>query len=190
MKKRKPLIPPSPVAILVGSDSDLKIMKEAADIFQDFKVLCSVHIKSAHRTPEQVIEFAKTVHENGVKVIIAAAGGAAHLAGVLAAHIPDLPIIAVPICQKVSSGISGTDSLLSTVQMPPGIPVATVGINAAKNAALLALQILSHSAEHSDLSGKLVAYREELSQAVIEKDESLQEFGLEEFLKETAAKLQ
>ncbi len=134
MKKNKPVI-----GVIMGSDSDMPIMEDALKVLNDFKIPYEVKILSAHRTPEQHAEYSKTAYKRGLRVIIAAAGGAAHLPGVTAAHTT-LPVIGVPIKGKVLDGI---DSLLSIVQMPPGVPVATVAINGAKNAALLALQILS-----------------------------------------------
>ena len=127
------------VGIIMGSDSDLGVMENAFEVFDSFNVAYEVKILSAHRTPNQHKEYSETAEARGLKVIIAAAGGAAHLPGVTAAHTT-LPIIGVPIKGK---SLEGMDSLLSIVQMPPGVPVATVSINGAKNAALLALQILS-----------------------------------------------
>ena len=123
----------------MGSDSDLLIVKEAAEILNEFAVSYETLVLSAHRSPKATEKYAKTALERGIKVIIAAAGGAAHLAGVMAAFFP-LPVIGIPIKTK---SLDGLDSLLSIVQMPPGVPVATVGINASKNAALLAIEILA-----------------------------------------------
>jgi len=127
------------VSIVMGSDSDLLIVKEAAEILNEFAVSYETLVLSAHRSPKATEKYAKTALERGIKVIIAAAGGAAHLAGVMAAFFP-LPVIGIPIKTK---SLDGLDSLLSIVQMPPGVPVATVGINASKNAALLAIEILA-----------------------------------------------
>ncbi|MCX7907923.1 MAG: 5-(carboxyamino)imidazole ribonucleotide mutase [Ignavibacteria bacterium] len=129
------------VAIIMGSDSDYEVMKQAADILKEFNVSYDIFVASAHRTPLDVYEYVSKARENGVAVIIAGAGGAAHLPGVCAAYTT-LPVIGVPIQTK---SLGGLDSLLSIVQMPPGVPVATVAINGAKNAGILALQILSLS---------------------------------------------
>lgn len=126
------------VSILMGSDSDLPIMKKAAEVCKEFGVDYEMRVISAHRNPMDAIEYAQKAHTRGIKVIIAGAGGAAHLPGVLAGNTP-LPVIGVPIMGK---SLSGMDSLFSIVQMPPGVPVATVGIDGAKNAGLLAMQIL------------------------------------------------
>ncbi len=127
------------VSIIMGSTSDLPIMEKAAKILNDFQIPFEINALSAHRTPDQVMEFARGAYDRGIRVIIAGAGGAAHLPGVIAAFTP-LPIIGVPI--KASISIDGWDSLLSIVQMPPGIPVATVGLDGAQNAGILAAQIL------------------------------------------------
>jgi 5-(carboxyamino)imidazole ribonucleotide mutase len=133
------------VSIIMGSTSDLEIMKKAADLFDQFKIPFELVALSAHRTPDKVQEFAKGAHKRGVKVIIAGAGGAAHLPGVVAALTP-LPVIGVPIRSSIS--LDGWDSVLSILQMPPGVPVATVGTDAARNAAILATQILALSDEN------------------------------------------
>ena len=140
------------VAILLGSDSDLEVMRSAAEILDEFVIGYEINVLSAHRTPDQTVEYLKAANDKGIKVIIAGAGGAAHLAGVCAAHFPG-PVIGVPISSK---SLKGLDSLLSTVQMPPGVPVATVGIDAAKNAGLLALKVLAIT--DTDLSHKLKEY--------------------------------
>ena len=127
------------VSIIMGSTSDLPVMEEAAKILEEFEIPFEINALSAHRTPDQAAEFGKSAYERGVRVIIAGAGGAAHLPGVMAALTP-LPVIGVPI--KASISLDGWDSLLSIVQMPPGIPVATVGLDAARNAGILAAQIL------------------------------------------------
>jgi 5-(carboxyamino)imidazole ribonucleotide mutase len=129
------------VGILMGSDSDWPTMKAAADVLKEFGVASEAKVISAHRTPDDLEQYVRTVGERGVRVIIAGAGGAAHLPGVTAAHTT-LPVIGVPIQGKA---LDGMDSLLSIVQMPPGVPVATVGVNAAKNAGILAIQILAVS---------------------------------------------
>lgn len=155
------------VSVIMGSDSDLPIMKEALDILNDFKIENEVLVLSAHRTFEATREYALSAKDRSVKIIIAGAGGAAHLPGVIAAMFP-LPVIGVPIKSK---SLDGLDSLLSIVQMPPGIPVATVGINGAKNAALLAIQILAIGNEQLVL--ELIEYRNQLKQSVLAKSEKL-----------------
>ena len=149
------------VAILMGSASDADTMEQAKQILKEFDVPCEVKVLSAHRTPEQTIEYAKAAKGRGIKVIIAGAGGAAHLAGIVAA-VTTLPVIGVPIKSKT---LNGFDSLLSMVQMPAGIPVATVAIDGASNAGLLALEILALS--NSELSAKLDAYRTKMQEKVL-----------------------
>ena len=146
------------VSIIMGSDSDMKIMEEAVHIIKSFNISYEVDIVSAHRTPEKLYSFAKNAHVRGVKVIIAGAGGAAHLPGMVAAISP-LPVIGVPI--KSTNSIDGWDSILSILQMPGGVPVATVALNGAKNAGILALQILSTS--DSDLQNSLIDYNNQLN---------------------------
>lgn len=165
------------VLIVMGSDSDLEIMKPAADMLNKFGVSYEVHISSAHRTPDETINLAGNAEANGVKVIIAAAGGAAHLPGVIAA-CTTLPVIGVPI---KTSTLAGVDSLYSIVQMPSGIPVATVAINGSANSALLAIEILALS--DPGLKGQLIAYRHELGSQVKAKDARLQELGVDGYLK-------
>ena len=152
------------VGIVMGSDSDLPIVEKAVNVLKEFQVEFSVHVFSAHRTPLEAAEFTKNAKSNGYKVIIAAAGMAAHLAGAIAANTT-LPVIGIP-CK--SSNLDGLDALLSTVMMPSGIPVATVAIDGATNAALLAIQILALS--DPELDAKLVAKREADAKAVLEKD--------------------
>ena len=147
----------------MGSDSDLEIMKEAANVLEDFKVDYEITVVSAHRTPERMFEYAKTAKERGLKVIIAGAGGAAHLPGMIAS-ITVLPVIGVPVKLKTMEGL---DSLLSIVQMPGGVPVATVAINNAKNAGILALQILATHDE--ELSKKLQDYKNKMKEEVEKK---------------------
>lgn len=154
------------VAIIMGSDSDLPIVKKAIDKLKLFDIPTQVQIMSAHRTPDLAADFAKNAISNDVGVIIAAAGMAAHLAGVIAAHTI-LPVIGLPI----KSTLEGLDSLLSTVQMPPGVPVATVGINNAENAAILAAQMLAIN--DSDISLKLSQMKENMYNRVIEKNKNL-----------------
>jgi 5-(carboxyamino)imidazole ribonucleotide mutase len=157
------------VSIIMGSDSDMKIMEEAVHVIKSFNISYEVDIVSAHRTPEKLYSFAKNAHVRGIKVIIAGAGGAAHLPGMVAAISP-LPVIGVPI--KSTNSIDGWDSILSILQMPGGVPVATVALNGAKNAGILALQILSTS--DSDLQNSLIAYKNKLNEEVHEKARKIQ----------------
>lgn len=157
------------VGIIMGSDSDLPIIEKAIDILKDFSIPFEVHIYSAHRTPEKAIEFSKNAEKNGFGVIIAAAGMAAHLAGVIAANTI-LPVIGIP-CK--SQNLEGIDALLSTVQMPSGIPVATVSINGGVNAALLSIEILA--VNDKELSKKLKEKRIKDSEAVLKKDIAINE---------------
>ena len=154
------------VGIIMGSDSDYPVMKEAVTVIKSFNIAYEVTIVSAHRTPERLFDYAKEAHERGIKVVIAGAGGAAHLPGMIAAISP-LPVIGVPI--KSSNSIDGWDSVLSILQMPGGVPVATVALNGAKNAGLLAVQILS-TADNS-LVNKMTSYKKELEQKVMDKVE-------------------
>jgi len=156
------------VAVIMGSDSDLGVMEKAFKRLRDFDIPFEAHVMSAHRTPVIACEFAANAQKNGFGVIIAAAGMAAHLAGVLAAHTV-LPVIGIPI----KSSLDGLDALLAMVQMPPGIPVATVAIDGADNAAILAAQILA-SADDT-LKVKLEAMKADMEKKVIEKDRQLQE---------------
>jgi 5-(carboxyamino)imidazole ribonucleotide mutase len=165
------------VGIIMGSDSDLPVIKEAADILHEFGVSYELTIVSAHRTPDRLFEYAKSAKARGLKVIIAGAGGSAHLPG-MAASLTTLPVIGVPIMTKA---LGGVDSLYSIVQMPPGIPVATVAINGAKNAGILAASILSVSDEA--LAEKLQKYKQGLNAMVHEKIEKLEKIGYEEYLK-------
>lgn len=164
------------IGIVMGSDSDLPIMKEAADILDEFEIGYEVVIASAHRTPEKAFAYAKTAAERGLEIIIAGAGGAAHLPGVLAALTP-LPVIGVPMATKT---LGGADSLYSIVQMPSGIPVATMAINGAKNASLFAVQILA--LKYPPLRDKLLNYRAKLAEGVINKDRKLQSLGVDAYL--------
>ena len=156
------------IGIIMGSASDLPIMQQAADILTEFGISYEMNIVSAHRTPELMFDYAKTAHARGLKVIIAGAGGAAHLPGMTASLTP-LPVIGVPI--KSSNSIDGWDSILSILQMPNGIPVATVALNAAKNAGILAAKIVGTS--NTEILAKLEAYMEELKRNVIESAEKL-----------------
>lgn len=151
------------VAIIMGSDSDSPVMQEAAKVLTEFGITFEYTIISAHRTPERMYDFARTAHEQGVEVIIAGAGGAAHLPGMVAAISP-LPVIGVPVQSK---SLNGLDSLLSIVQMPGGVPVATVAINGAKNAGILAAQILA--THDKELLQKVIEYKKKLENEVIEK---------------------
>lgn len=152
----------------MGSASDLPVMQDAADILKQFGISYEMNIVSAHRTPELMFEYAKNAHIRGLKVIIAGAGGAAHLPGMTASLTP-LPVIGVPI--KSSNSIDGWDSILSILQMPNGIPVATVALNAAKNAGILAAKIIGSS--NPEMLSKLSAYMEEMKVKVIESAEKL-----------------
>ena len=158
------------VAILMGSDSDLPVMNEAAEVLKEFGVPFEIHVLSAHRSPHQVAEFATNAQNKGLKVFICGAGGAAHLAGVVAAHTT-LPVIGVPVD---STPLNGMDALLATVQMPAGIPVATVAVgkSGARNAGILAVQMLGLS--DSKISQKLAEFKKRLADGVREKDEKLQ----------------
>ena len=162
----------------MGSDSDLPVMKEAALILDQFNITYDLTIVSAHRTPHRMYDYASAAHTKGVKVIIAGAGGAAHLPGMVAS-LTHLPVIGVPV---KSSNLNGEDSLLSIVQMPPGVPVATVAINGAKNAGLLAVQILATS--NDNLSQKMIDYKTSLKNEVETKATKLEEVGFAEYLKQ------
>jgi 5-(carboxyamino)imidazole ribonucleotide mutase len=166
------------IGIIMCSDSDLPTMKDAIGICEEFEVPWEVRIVSAHRTPLGMVEYAQTAHQRGIKVIIAGAGGAAHLPGMVASLTP-LPVIGVPVPTR---HLQGVDSLYSIVQMPGGIPVATVSIGNAKNAGLLAVQILaSHQPE---LLEKVQQYRQNLTTSVMEKQAKLDELGYEDYLKQ------
>lgn len=156
----------------MGSDSDLPVMRAAAQIVEDFGVPLEVTVVSAHRTPDRLFEYAKAAHLRGVQVIIAGAGGAAHLPGMVASLSP-LPVVGVPI--KSSNSIDGWDSMLSILQMPNGIPVATVALNAAKNAGLLAIRILA--AQDQRLRQKMIDYQAELAKEVQVKYEKIERDG-------------
>ena len=156
------------VAVIMGSISDMPIMQEAIDILKTFDIEIEVDIVSAHRTPEKLFDFSQNAHTRGISVVIAGAGGAAHLPGMVASMSP-LPVIGVPI--KSSNSIDGWDSVLSILQMPGGVPVATVALNGAKNAGILAAQIIG-SANATD-SNKIIAYKLSLKEAVIKASEGL-----------------
>ncbi len=166
------------VSIVMGSDSDLEVMKEAAEVLKDFGIESIVTIVSAHRTPERLFDFAKNAHKNSTKVIIAGAGGAAHLPGMIASLSP-LPVIGVPI--KSSNSIDGWDSVLSILQMPSGVPVATVALNGAKNAGILAAQIIS--LDDSSVMDKIIEYKKSLSCEVEKKYKKLEKMGYKNYLK-------
>ena len=166
----------SKVGIIIGSDSDLEVMAETAKVLEEFNVSYEITVASAHRSPELVHKYVITAKDRGIKVIIAGAGGAAHLAGVTAS-LTTLPIIGVPIKSK---NLKGIDSLYSTVQMPPGVPVATVGINSAKNAGLLAMQIFAIS--DKNLEKKLIAYKKKMNAEVKIKGEKLLKIGYKKYL--------
>jgi len=166
------------VIIVMGSDSDLGQMKAAADVLDEFGIAYDIHVSSAHRTPARTHEIVAEGEKNGVEVFIAAAGGAAHLAGVVASATT-LPVIGVPIATNIMGGM---DSLLSTVQMPSGIPVATVAIGGSKNAGILAAQILSVKDEA--LRETLKAYRKKMADGVIAKDEKLNSMTVAEYLEQ------
>jgi len=156
------------VSIIMGSDSDMSVMNQAAEILKEFKVPYEITIVSAHRTPKRLYDFAENAHKRGIQVIIAGAGGSAHLPG-MAAAISPLPVIGVPI--KSSNSIDGWDSILSILQMPGGIPVATVALNGAKNAGLLAVQILSVG--DVQLREKMLDYKDKMNSEVMIKVEKL-----------------
>lgn len=163
-------MPNARVAILMGSDSDLEILQECDKVLLEFGVAHDMHVLSAHRSPEALLDFVRRAERDGVRVFVAGAGGAAHLAGVVAAHTTR-PVIGVPI----PSALNGLDSLLSTVQMPGGVPVATVAVGkaGAKNAGLLAVQILALS--DAPLARALVDHKRKMSDEVLAKDQALQE---------------
>ena len=166
------------VAIIMGSDSDLEVMKDCANFLDEMGISYDMKICSVHRTPERAFEYANELNKMGVKIIIAGAGGAAHLPGVFAAMCPTVPVIGIPIKGKT---LNGEDSLYSIVQMPSGIPVATVAINGAKNAGILATSILAVGDEV--LKTKLMDYKKSLKENVIAKDEKLHSIGIEQYIK-------
>jgi 5-(carboxyamino)imidazole ribonucleotide mutase len=162
------------VGIIMGSDSDLAIMQAAADIMKEFDISFELTVVSAHRTPQRMFDYASSARERGLKVIIAGAGGAAHLPGMIAS-ITTLPVIGVPI--KSSNSIDGWDSVLSILQMPNGVPVATVALNAAKNAGILAAEIIGTSDE--TVAKKISRYKQQLQSDVLSKVKTLRENGWE-----------
>lgn len=160
----------------MGSDSDLPTMEKAIAVCEDFSIPCEVAIVSAHRTPERMVDYARNAHQKGIKVIIAGAGGAAHLPGMVASLTP-LPVIGVPVTTRQLQGI---DSLYSIVQMPRGIPVATVAIGNAQNAGLLAVQILA--TDDQQLQNQVLQYRQALAQTVLDKQDRLDKLGYQAYL--------
>lgn len=156
------------VAVIMGSISDMPVMQEAIDILRSFDIETEVDIVSAHRTPEKLFDFSVNAHKRGISVIIAGAGGAAHLPGMVASMSP-LPVIGVPV--KSSNSIDGWDSVLSILQMPGGVPVATVALNGAKNAGILAAQIIGSS--NQDVLNRIIAYKLELKETVLKASENL-----------------
>jgi len=170
------------VSIIMGSDSDLPIMQETVQVLEEFNIDYEIKIISAHRTPDIAFDYAKNAQGRGTKVIIAGAGGAAHLAGVIAA-LTTLPVIGVPILGK---SFNGLDSLLSMVQMPSGIPVATVAVNGSKNAGILAAKILALN--DSELSQKLTDYQQKLHDSVIGKNQKLQDIGYQQYINDLNSK--
>jgi 5-(carboxyamino)imidazole ribonucleotide mutase len=164
------------VGIIMGSDSDLRVMKEAAKVLEDFGIETEVTVVSAHRTPKRMVEYSTNAHLNGLKVIIAGAGGAAHLPGMVASPSP-LPVIGVPI--KSSNSIDGWDSILSILQMPGGVPVATVALDGAKNAGILAAQIIGSSDE--GVRNRIIAYKKELGESVLKKASDLESKGYKDY---------
>ena len=155
------------VGIIMGSDSDLPVMKDAAKILDDFGIKYELTIVSAHRTPERLVDYGKTARDRGLDVIIAGAGGAAHLPGMIAS-LSEIPVIGVPV---KTSTLGGADSLYSMVQMPSGVPVATVALNGAQNAAILALQIMA--AGDKSLQQEVIKYKEQLKEESLQKDKNL-----------------
>ncbi len=165
------------VSIIMGSDSDLPIMKQAAEMLEQFGVPYEITIVSAHRTPSSMMAFAENAHRRGIKVIIAGAGGAAHLPGMISSNTA-LPVVGVPV--KSSISMDGWDSLLSIVQMPAGVPVATVALNGAKNAGILAVQILASADD--ELYKKLIEYKKSLADEVERKSAILEKIGFQKYL--------
>lgn len=168
------------IAIIMGSDSDLPVMQAAVAILTDFGISCETTIVSAHRTPDRLVQFAKNAVNNGFKVIIAGAGGAAHLPGMVASFTI-LPVIGVPI---KSSTMSGLDSLYSIVQMPPGVPVATVAINGAKNAGILAAQILAIA--DVEIAERVAQFKQAMEQEVLDKAIKLENIGPDAYLRDSS----
>ncbi|HEY4522447.1 MAG TPA: 5-(carboxyamino)imidazole ribonucleotide mutase [Candidatus Paceibacterota bacterium] len=166
------------IAIVMGSDSDLPVMKDAAVVLEQFGIDSEIRVLSAHRVPEQLVTYIREAESRGCKVFIAGAGVAAALPGTIAAHTA-LPVIGVPLT-SANSAAGGLDALLSIVQMPPGVPVATVGLNSAKNAGILAAQIIGAGDEV--VRAAVVAYKEKMTKELLAKDEKLQELGYKKYL--------
>lgn len=166
------------IGIIMGSDSDLPVMSEAAKILEQFDLSYEITVVSAHRTPDKLFNYASTAKERGIKVVIAGAGGSAHLPG-MTASMTTLPVIGVPIKTKTMEGI---DSVLSIIQMPPGVPVATVAVNAGLNAGLLAVEILAIS--DAKLDEKLTAYKDKMNNDVKMKGDKLEKVGYKKYLEE------
>ncbi len=164
------------IGIIMGSDSDLSVMQEAAQVLEEFSIDFEISIVSAHRTPDFMFDYAQKAKSRGLKVIIAGAGGAAHLPGMVAS-LTVLPVVGVPVVTKT---LQGLDSLFSIVQMPPGVPVATVAINNSKNAGLLAIQILAVCDEN--IQSQLLEYKKKLSENVLIKSKKLQKIGYKKYL--------
>ena len=164
----------SKVGIIMGSKSDYPVMKDAVEILEFFEIDFEIDIVSAHRTPEKMMEYSKNAHKNGISVIIAGAGGAAHLPGMVASNSP-LPVIGVPI--KSRNSIDGWDSILSILQMPGGVPVATVALNGAKNAGILAAQILG--IENKEIQKKILKYKNSMKEKVIQSGREIKNNNLE-----------
>merc|ERR1719336_3565591 len=171
------MVPPM-VGVIMGSDSDLPCMKEACDVLKEFGVPFQCTVVSAHRTPERMVKYARSAHGRGLRVIIAGAGGAAHLPGMVAA-LTILPVIGVPV---KTSALSGVDSLYSIVQMPKGVPVATVAIGNAKNAGLLAVRMLAGCGNDPALTAKMAKFQEDARKEVEDKVEKLEAIGEEAYL--------
>jgi 5-(carboxyamino)imidazole ribonucleotide mutase len=169
---------PAEIAIVMGSTSDLEVMRHAADVLETFGISYELHVLSAHRTPDRMSSYAKDAAARGLKVLIAGAGGAAHLPGMLAASTP-LPVVGVPV--RSSNSIEGWDSLLSILQMPTGVPVATVAVNGAANAGILAVQILATS--RPELMAAMQTYKQKMHDEVIARDRELQTIGWEAWLR-------
>ena len=165
------------IGIIMGSDSDLPVMKEASDVLTELGLEAEVTIVSAHRTPERLFNYAESAADRGIEVIIAGAGGAAHLPGMIASISP-LPVIGVPVKSKTMSGL---DSLYSIVQMPPGVPVATVAINGAKNAGILAAQIIG--VYDLEVRKKVIDFKQNMEESVMGKAKRLEDIGPSEYLK-------
>jgi 5-(carboxyamino)imidazole ribonucleotide mutase len=165
------------IGIIMGSDSDLPVMKEASDVLTELGLEAEVTVVSAHRTPERLFNYAESAADRGIEVIIAGAGGAAHLPGMIASISP-LPVIGVPVKSKTMSGL---DSLYSIVQMPPGVPVATVAINGAKNAGILAAQIIG--VYDLEVRKKVIDFKQNMEDSVMEKAKRLEDVGPSEYLK-------